>query len=928
MNDFFKSNSNGFGDKVVDVVDRDKQKKLRKWIIIAAVVLFLVLIISPLYHYIMEYWQIKEIGPQYTSVFWTNILAKVLTQTVGFILIFAVLLINVFILRQLAVKRCASEGFLTKKWPYVLLCIILSLFLSSMIGDSLYQKLLMAMNAESFDATDPIFSQDIGYYIFLRPFLISVVDIGKSLLMVMLLLSALIYFYVFRKLDDRSFKEVFMQERKAMTHLFVLAVAYFLLTMLTYKFTAENLLFQSFGSQKEIFGAGYVEVNVWRRFYGIAPYVVLASVLLIVIFVLRKKYIFSLLSVGILPLALVVTGVIAWATESLVVNPNERNLQSPYIAYNMEATNQAYGLDEVSETEFVPQYDITKETLEEDDTWLKGTRITDFGATLTSYNQLQFLRKYYSFNDVDVAPYELDGKLNVVFLAAREMNKENLEDSAKSYANQIFRYTHGFGAVASPVNRVTGEGQPEFLIKDIPPKSTGGMPEITQPRIYYGEMTNDYVIVGGNNQELDYSEGLSDVQFTFDGDTGIPMSFVKKAMFAWYYKDYRMLFSGNISADSKILINRNVLERVKRIAPFISFDNDPYIIISDDGKLYWIINGYTSSSYYPYAQPYGNVNYIRNSVTAIVDAYTGDVKLYLSDESDPVVRVYRNMYPEAFAKEPIPAGVASHIRVPEYMFKVQSNVYQQYHVKDAGQFYDRADVWDIASEKYQDNEIQVEPYYNIMQIDGQDEMVIMVPYVVQGKHNMVGLLVQRNEPEHYGELMLYRFPKNQTVYGPMQIENRVDNDPDISREMTLWSQGGSSVIRGNMLVVPYRNSLLYVEPIYITSKNNASLPELKRIVVSYGDAVAMEPTLEEALRKVFGKAHQLPVIDAEIEGESTPEPPVTEEEVRDLATVIDEVLASYDNFKSSAAGNDWTGMGQNLEELDEKMEQLREQQNQ
>lgn len=927
MKDFFDSENNGFGEKVVDMIDQDKKMKMKKWVIIAAVILILGYIISPLYNLVMEYWQIREIGPQYTSVLWTNLLVKVLTQAFGFVLIFAVLLINVFLVRQFAVKRCISKGIFLKKWPYFLVSFILSLYVSGQIGDTLYQKLLMAMNAETFGLADPLFSQDVGYYIFLRPFFINLVDIGKILLLILLVLSAFVYFFLFMKQDSRGFKEVFLQERKAMTHLCLLAVAYFILLMLTYKFTAENVLFSSFGSQKEIFGAGYVEVNIWSKFYRVAPYIVLASVLLIVIFLFLKKYIFSLLSVVILPLAVVITGVVAWGTESLMVNPNERNLQSPYIAHNMEATTQAYGLDSVNETEFVPQYDMTDEVLEEDDTWLKGTRITDFGSTLTAYNQLQFLRKYYSFNDVDVAPYEMDGKLNVVFLAAREMNKENLEDSAKSYANQIFRYTHGFGVVASPVNRVTGEGQPEFLIKDIPPKSTGGMPEITQPRIYYGEMTNDYVIVGGNNQELDYSEGVQDVQFTFDGDTGIPMSFFKKMMFSLYYRDYRMLFSGNISADSKILINRNVLQRVKLAVPFVNFDDDPYIVVSDDGKLYWVINGYTSSANYPYAQPYGNVNYIRNSITAIVDAYTGDVKLYLSDESDPMGRVYKKMYPEAFANGAIPEEIASHIRVPEYMFKVQSQMYRQYHVKDAGQFYDRADVWDIASEKYQDNEIYVEPYYNIMQIDGRDEMVLMLPYVVQGKHNMVGLLVQRNAPEHYGELMLYRFPKNQTVYGPMQIENRVDNDPDISREMTLWSQGGSSVIRGNMLVVPYRNSLLYVEPIYITSKNNASLPELKRIVVSYGDAVAMEPTLEEALRVVFGKAQQLPSVEPGTEVDSIETPSISNEEVQDLAATIDEVLASYDRFKQSAAGNDWTKMGQNLDELDDKMEQLREQKN-
>ena len=296
------------------------------------------------------------------------------------------------------------------------------------------------------------------------------------------------------------------------------------------------------------------------------------------------------------------------------------------------------------------------------------------------------------------------------------------------------------------------------------------------------------------------------------------------------------------------------------------------------------------------------------------------MQFYLTDESDPIAKAYRNIYPSLFAEHAMPADVASHIRVPEYMFKVQAEVYQRYHVQDAGQFYDRADVWDIAQEKYQDNEITMEPYYNIMEIDGQDEMVLMLPFVVQGKHNMVGLLLQRNHPEHYGELMLYRLPKNETVYGPLQMENRIDNDPDISREMTLWSQGGSSVIRGNLLVVPYRSTLLYVEPIYITSQNNASLPELKRIVVGYGDAIAMEPTLEASLRRVFGEAQGTPKPENTTPDVTAP----SDAELDSLESQINSLLESYDKFRQSAQQNDWKSMGDSMQKLDEQMERLRQ----
>ena len=902
------------------ILSKMKTKRTKKAFLIVLILFFVLLFAGSLLNLLMEYWQIKEIGPRYTSVFWINFYARVLTHVAGFAVIFIALLINLFFLKRFALEKNFDNAFVRKKWPYLALSIILSLAVSGIVGGSLYQKVLMALNAENFGTVDPLFYQDVGYYIFIRPLLMSLTGGLKTLVLILLVTAALVYFFIFVKKGHRSLKEVIKEEKCALFHILVLAVIYFLLSMLTYKFSAENIMYGSFGSKNDVFGAGFIEANIWRQYYRFAPIVVLLTVALILFFLYRRKHIPALCSVLIVPTVYLVVTVISFGVDAFVVSPNERNLQIPYITYNMEATTKAFGLSDISEVEFFPKNNLNLQDIVEDDTWLAGTRITDFGSTLQGYNQLQFLRKYYSFNDVDVAPYELDGKLNVVFLAAREMNKENLDESAKSYANKTFRYTHGFGAVASPVNRVTTEGQPEFLIKDIPPASTNGMPQITQPRIYYGELTNDYVIVGGGNRELDYSEGLQDIENTFDGNTGVELDFFKRVLFSWYYKDYRMLFSGNVGSDSKLLINRNVLERVKRVAPFLSYDADPYMVVSDDGKLYWVINAYTISEYYPYSQPYGNVNYVRNSVMATVDAYTGDVAFYLTDENDPIARTYRKMYPSLFSQEAMPQEIANHVRVPEYLFKIQTEIYQRYHVQDAGQFYDKADVWDIAHEKYQSNEIAVEPYYNIMEIDGKEEMVLMRPFVVQGKHNMVGLLVQRNAPEHYGELMLYRFPKNETVYGPLQIENRIDNDPAISREMTLWGQGGSSVIRGNLLVVPYKNSLLYVEPIYLTSQNNASLPELKRIVVAYGDAIAMEPTLESALRSIFTSAG----------GAVLPEDGIiqtpTDNELEDLETTINSLLLAYDSVKQSAQNQDWQSMGTSMEQLEAEIEKLRQQQ--
>ncbi len=927
MNQFNQSGFHGFDDgEFKNAVKNFKMTRRKKWVfIILAIALVLALSAGTLFSELMEYLQIKEIGSQFTGVYWTNLYAKIGTQVVGFFIIFAAFFVHALVIKKLAVEPNFNAPFLKKKWPYLLASLVLSAFLARLAGGTLYQKLLFFLNAEEFSIKDPLFNQNIGYYIFSRPFLMSITGGLKSLFIFFIAISLVTYFLIFVKNGHRSLKDVIREETGATIHILILLLGYFILAIFSYKFSAENLMFSSFGSQNGIFGAGYIEANIWRLYYKAAPFLVLLAFLFAFYFLFRKKHISALISVAVIPVVFILVMVLASVMDAVVVNPNERNLQAPYIAYNMEATREAYNLSSISEKEFDPQYNVTADDVENNDEWLAGTRIADYGATQAAYNQLQFLRKYYTFHDVDVAPYEIDGKLNVVFLAAREMNTANIDGSAKSYANLTFRYTHGFGAVVSPVNRVTQEGQPEFLVKDIPPVSRDGMPEITQPRIYYGELTNDYVIVGGGNRELDYSEGLEDVEYTFDGNTGIRLTPMKRLLFSLYYKDYKMLVSGNINSESKILINRNVVERVRRVLPFLSTDSDPYLVISDDGKLYFVVNHYTTSSNFPYAQPYNGVNYVRNSITSFVDAYTGDVKVYLTDENDPIARAYRNMYPSVFSEGEIPEELKHHIRVPEEMFKMQAQMYQTYHVKDAGQFYDQADVWEIAQEKYDEDQVTMEPYYNIMNLDGQDEMVIMLPFVVQGKHNMVGLLLQRNSAEHYGEMVLYRFPKNETVYGPMQIENKIDNDPDISREMTLWGQGGSNVIRGNLLVVPFKNSLLYVEPIYITSKNNASLPELKRIVVGYGDSIAMETSLKEALISVFKEAHGMPA--QEVPEPDVPSGEITEGEVEDLETLIGEMLDSYDRFKSSAQSNNWSAMGEHLDELDETIEALREKRN-
>ena len=931
----------GFGD-MAEKFKRSKGKMTRGKRILLIVIVALVLLVlfaGRILNFVMDIWQVNEVGSGYTDIFWKNFFCRLAVSASGFLIVFIAATVNLFVLRRLAFIKHTDVKFLEKKWPYFLFALVFSVIFGGIMGENAYVELLTALNATDFGSVDPLFGRDIGYYIFVRPFFNTIVTSLKGVFLLQAVMVAVVYFAVFLFSGIKSIKEMVKTQRGALTHVLANVLLYYVTMIFSYRLAAEGLMYGKFGGNGDIAGAGFIETNIWLKYYTFAPYIILAAVVLAIFFLWRKKYKTSVGFIAAVPVIYIVVLVVSVLTQQFVVAPDERNHQTPYIKHNMDATKQAFGLDDIREVQFDFHKQLTDDVIRENKDELLNTRVIDFGASLTAYNQLQYLRKYYTFNDIDVVPYNIDGNLTGVFMSARELNKDNLEESARSYTNEKFRYTHGFGVAARPFNRKTEDGQPAFVIKDIPPKSSNGMPEVTQPRIYYGESTNDYVIVGSNNKELDYSEGYQDIEYTYDGDSGVQMSFFKKLLFSVYYGDYKMFFSGNIDNSSKILINRNISERVKMVAPFFKYESDPCIVVDDDGAIKWVVDGYTYSDQYPYSQNFDGVNYIRNSVKAIVDAYTGDVKFYIIDPDDPIVNTYKKIYPSLFTDEAIPDSIKNHLTVPEGLFTLQSQVYQKYHLDDAGQFYDQSDVWRVSTEKYQNNEVTVTPYFNMFTIEGETEpeLVLTLPYVLGDKYNMVGILMLRSSQEHYGEMVLYRIPKSNTVYGPMQIENKIDNDPDISREMTLWGQGGSSVIRGNLLVIPFENSIFYVEPVYITSQNNASLPEVKRLIVAYKDAVAMAPTLEEALSQVLKTSDGLNsshlTENAVPEGtaikETAPEeepsrpPENTVPDQREAAEQIQKVLDAYDAFKSSSGKNDWNKMGQDLDNLDKAIDGLR-----
>jgi uncharacterized membrane protein (UPF0182 family) len=549
----------------------------------------------------------------------------------------------------------------------------------------------------------------------------------------------------------------------------------------------------------------------------------------------------------------------------------------------------------LTQKEYPLDYNLTAKDITQSSGIVDNIRITDYDQNIRTLNQIQNIRNYYTFKNSDISTYTINGVKTACYVSAREINTSNLQNNGQNYTNLRFKYTHGLGVVMNPVSKITSEGQPATVIKDIPTRSIDGAPVITEPRIYYGENTTEYVIVGTKSGEVDDITGDG---YKYSGLSGIDLSFWNRLLFSFRKADFNMLISGEINSGSRLLINRQVVERVKKALPFLKIDADPSLVVADNGKLYWSIDAYTTTSAYPYAEYTNHYNYIRNSVKIIVDAYNGTVSAYVIDSTDPIIQSYAKMYPNVFSQEPLPSEIVNHIRYPEELFTVQSNILAKYHVADALSFYQRDDLWAIANKKGTDGKpTAVKPYYSLVQLENDVELVAMVPYTLSGKENLSGWLAVRCEQVNYGKMVLYTFPQGQNVYGTFQIENKIETDPAISRDLTLWGQGGSNVVRGNIIVVPIKHSLLYVEPVYITA-GEKGISEVKGVVVSYNDQVVMGDNLDAALSELFGTKH-------------TDE----EQENTGLKSAIARISQLYRDYEKANGAADWAAAGTILAEI-------------
>tara|TARA_Y100000031_G_scaffold749_2_gene1000 strand:- start:859 stop:3528 length:2670 start_codon:yes stop_codon:yes gene_type:complete len=792
----------------------------------------------------------------YLSVFKTVLFSKITLGAAVFISFFIFLLLNFMIL-----KRRAD---IVHQKIYLVIIFIVSLF-AGLLSTTYWFTVLRFLNYVNFGFVDPLFRNDIGFYIFVLPFYNFVLGILLFLLAAILTITAVTYLFTIKtkkapKPDIKEgmsfgFEQPFQQikievPKKGRSHLAFLGGLLLIIFAAFFYLKRYSILFSQRGA---VFGAGFTDITITLPLYTI-----LAALTVITAFI-AFAYIYNQntkLLVGSIALILVVSfggNIVAGAVQSLYVQPNEFNLEEPYIKQNIKHTLFAYDINNVDTRDFPVTYDLTINDINKNKATIDNVRLWDWRPLLTTNRQIQLFRTYYEFLDVDVDRYKLDNKLRQLMVSPRELDQNQLADKAKTWVNEKLVYTHGYGVVVSPVNKVSNEGLPELFVKDIPSKVEYKELRIAQPRIYFGEQSNDFIIVNTKSNEFDYPLGNENVFTSYNGTDGIKLSnILKKAIFSIKLGSLNLFISSAVTKESKVLLNRDIIERVNTLAPFLQYDTDPYVVIND-GKLFWIIDAYTTSNDFPYSENIG-INYIRNAVKVVIDAYNGNADFYIIDKEDPLIQNYAKIFPKLFKDfEDMPNGLKEHIRYPEDLMRVQMRIYGTYHMKDTQVFYNREDVWRTPNEIYSSNEVELRPYYIILKLpDAEKEgFFLITPLIPRGKENMVAWFVAHSDPDNYGKLEVFRLSKQELTYGPMQIEARIDQDTEISQLLTLWDQQGSEVIRGNLLTIPLEQSFLYIEPVYLKASAAGALPQLKRVIVAYEDKVAMEETLQDALEVIF-----------------------------------------------------------------------------
>ena len=887
---------------------------------------------------ITDLWWFAETG--FTDVFLKSLGSKIIVFVAAFLFSTGFLLVNFLIATSSKIPWLAALPEALFGQPVTLnnrftkrIAIFVSIGIGLFVGliaSLQWLNILQALTAVPFIDKDPIFAKNIAFYIFHLPVLQTAAALIRLLLITTLIGCGLVYILrgslnltgIFRHFNTAAFGLPKLNPPKqkgsghsARLHLGILLSFFFA----SLAFGVYLSLFQLLSAKTVLLtGASYTDMTV------MIPLLRLSLIALALVAITSFFWGIAgatkplIISVGFYVLVGVVTLILPFIVQKLIVAPNELVKETPFIRHNIAATRKAFGLDMVEEREISAERELTAQDVAKNPLTVKNVRLWDRAPLLSTFSQIQEIRTYYEFTSVDNDRYIIDRELRQIMLSPRELASDTLP--SRTWINERLTFTHGYGVTAGPVNQVTHEGLPVLFVKDLPPKTDVPELSITRPEIYYGELANDYVIVKTRAREFDYPKGEENVYITYEGKGGVQISSpIRRLLFALRFGSLKLLLSNDITSESRIMYYRNVKERVAKIAPFLDFDRDPYMAIAE-GKLYWIIDAYTTSSRYPYSQilPYNasQVNYIRNSVKVVIDTYNGTITFYTADENDPIVTTFSKIFPTLFhSLSQMPQDLQAHLRYPEDIFTLQTNIYTIYHMDDPQIFYNKEDQWEIpavASENDKGSSGTVSsmsPRHMIMKLPNEpkEEYILMLPFTPKAKDNLAAWMVARNDGEQYGKLLVYRFPKQKLVFGPKQIIGRINQDAEISQQISLWDQRGSQVIQGPLLVIPIEESLIYVRPLYLKAEVG-KIPELKRVIVAYENRIAMEETLEAGLGKIFGSRIE------------------TDKKLPDVTTrgeqLIREASQAYEAALQAQREGNWSRYGEEIRRVGEILRKL------
>ncbi|UXU85369.1 UPF0182 family membrane protein [Burkholderia sp. S-53] len=901
--------------------------RLRRYGIAAAVVVACLIVIGRITGFLVDWLWFASVG--YAGVFWTILSARVLLFVAVFAASAAAIGASGLIAHRLArpvdvwqvedtsstraedvLRALAGEVASHIPWRAVIAAGAALLGLAIAAGAmSNWDVALRFLHRVPFGTNDPIFGKDIGFYLFALPVWI----VLKNLLLQVVVCCTIVAGSVYWLRGDVMLRPPKGLSSAAAVHGSALLALFFVLKAWSWWLERFLLLYDNNGV---VVGAGYTDVHVMLPVLWLLVGLAAASAVAMLVNMRRPGYRLPAAAVLLVFGTSFALGIVYPALfQRFYVKPSELQLETPFIRHNIALTRQAYGLAQIEVKPFAAEQGLSLAALQANRATVDNIRLWDVQPLMDTYAQLQEIRTYYKFFSVNIDRYRLDSGYRQVMLSARELEQTMLPENARTWVNLHLLFTHGNGVVMSPVTEKSTEGLPSLYLRDIPPVADGG-PAIREPRIYFGQGGQGYVIVKGSVPEFDYPKGDSNVYTSYSGRDGVAIGgAARRSLFAWQFDDPNILLTHYITNDSRILFHRNIRDRIRTIAPFLALDHDPYVVASN-GRLFWMQDAYTTSRWFPYAPPGvgDGANYIRNAVKVVVDAYNGTVDFYVSDPADPLVRTYARIFPGMFKPlDAMPQDLQRHIRYPEDLFLIQANLYRAYHMDAPEVFYNREDLWQFPRalgdiDGGDATNTQMAPYYTIMRLpgDAQAGFVLMLPMVPSQRENMIAWLAARCDPPGYGKLIVYAFPKDKLIYGPYQIEARIQQSTEISQQISLWNQMGSRVIRGHLVVVPIEHSILYVSPLYLRAASG-QLPELKRVIAAYGDRVVMEENLSDALAALFKETGPRPV--------AAPAGGAADARARDA-------LAHYDRAIARLKAGDWAGFGAELEALRPLLEAL------